>query len=113
MRSGPLYLPNLDGLGLGAAGELSAGGVPPGLTNTPLGGRWGVGREVSIGKDTPSGHWEIAGVPVPFEWGYFPNENPAFPQDLLDAIYAEAGLDGLLANTHASGTQVIEDFGAE
>jgi phosphopentomutase len=113
LRTGPLYLPNLDGLGLGAAAELSAGEVPPGLSNTPLGGRWGVGREVSIGKDTPSGHWEIAGVPVPFEWGYFPNENPAFPQDLLDAIYTEAGLDGSLANTHASGTQVIEDFGAE
>ena len=74
VRAGPLYLPNLDALGLGAAAELSTGTVPPGLTNTPIGGRWGVGREVSIGKDTPSGHWEIAGVPVPFEWGYFPDD---------------------------------------
>ncbi|WMT88811.1 phosphopentomutase [Pelagibacterium sp. 26DY04] len=113
VRSGPLYLPNLDGMGLGAAAELSTGAVPPGLTSTPLGGRWGVGREVSIGKDTPSGHWEIAGVPVPFAWGYFPDDKPAFPQELLDKIYAAAGLDGSLANTHASGTQVIEDFGEE
>ena len=113
VRSGPLYLPNLDGLGLGAAAGLSTGSVPPGLTDTPLGGRWGVGREVSIGKDTPSGHWEIAGVPVPFAWGYFPNEKPAFPQDLLEKIYAAAGLEGSLANTHASGTQVIEEFGEE
>ncbi len=112
-RSGPLSLPNLDALGLGAAAELSTGKIPAGLTNQSKGGRWGVGREVSIGKDTPSGHWEIAGVPVPFEWGYFPNENPAFGQELLDKIYQAAGLEGSLANTHASGTQVIEDFGAE
>ncbi len=113
VRAGPLSLPNLDGLGLGAAAELSTGTVPSGLSNTPVGGRWGVGREVSIGKDTPSGHWEIAGVPVPFAWGYFPKENPAFPQDLLEKIYAAAGLEGSLANTHASGTQVIDDFGLE
>ena len=113
VRSGPLYLPNLDGLGLGAAAELSTGTVPPGLSSTPLGGRWGVGREVSIGKDTPSGHWEIAGVPVPFSWGYFSDERPAFPKDLLEKIYAETGLEGSLANTHASGTKVIEDFGEE
>lgn len=113
VRSGPLHLPNLDGLGLGAASELSTGQVPEGLSNAPVGGRWGVGREVSIGKDTPSGHWEIAGVPVPFEWGYFPDENPAFDRALLEKIYAAAGLEGSLANTHASGTQVIEDFGAE
>ncbi|RDE10007.1 phosphopentomutase [Pelagibacterium lacus] len=113
IRTGLLYLPNLDGLGLGAAAELSTGRVPPGLGNIPLGGRWGVGREVSIGKDTPSGHWEIAGVPVPFAWGYFPDKDPAFSQDLLDRIYAAAGITGSLGNTHASGTQVIEDFGEE
>lgn len=113
LRSGPLHLPNLDALGLGAAAELSTGRVPKGLTNQPKGGRWGVGREVSIGKDTPSGHWEIAGVPVPFEWGYFPDTNPAFPPDLLQMIYVAAGLEGSLANTHASGTKVIDDFGME
>ena len=98
VRSGPLHLPNLDGLGLGAASELSTGQVPEGLSNAPVGGRWGVGREVSIGKDTPSGHWEIAGVPVPFEWGYFPDENPAFDRALLEKIYAAAGLEGSLAS---------------
>lgn len=113
VRSGPLYLPNLDALGLGAAAELSTGRVPQGLSNVPTGGRWGVGREVSIGKDTPSGHWEIAGVPVPFEWGYFPKHDPAFPQDLLEKIYAAGGLEGSLANVHASGTEVIDDFGEE
>jgi len=58
-RRGPLHLPVLDGLGLGAA--------TPGLAAQPT-GRWGAATEVSHGKDTPSGHWELAGVPVPWEW---------------------------------------------
>ena len=65
-------LPMLDRLGLGAAGKLVLGHVlAPGFSEDAV-GVWAVGREVSKGKDTPSGHWEIAGVPVPFEWGYFP-----------------------------------------
>jgi phosphopentomutase len=109
----PLSLPNLDALGLGAAAKLSTGTVPRGLTDSPKGGRFGVGREVSKGKDTPSGHWEIAGVPVPFEWGYFPTNVPAFPAALTDAIIAEAGLPGILGNKHASGTTVIAELGEE
>ena len=72
LRAGPLQVPNLDALGIGAAIALSTGSLPPGLSATAKGGRFGVGREMSNGKDTPSGHWEIAGVPVPFDWGYFP-----------------------------------------
>ena len=109
----PLSLPNLDALGLGAAAMLSTGAVPRGLTDQPKGGRFGVGREVSRGKDTPSGHWEIAGVPVPFEWGYFTRTEPAFPAELTDAIVAEAGLPGILGNKHASGTTVIAELGEE
>lgn len=108
-----LSLPNLDALGLGAAAKLSTGAVPRGLTDTPKGGRFGVGREISKGKDTPSGHWEIAGVPVPFEWGYFPTTIPAFPEALTDAIIAEAGLPGILGNKHASGTTIIAELGEE
>ena len=51
---------------------------------------WGYGVEVSNGKDTPSGHWEIAGVPVPFAWGYFPETVPTFPTELTDALIREA-----------------------
>ena len=47
-------------------------------------------QEVSIGKDTPSGHWEIAGLPVPFDWGYFPQTVPTFPADLVAAIVARS-----------------------
>ena len=54
----------------------------------PPEGWWGYGVEVSKGKDTPSGHWEIAGVPVPFDWGYFPETIPTFPKELTDALIA-------------------------
>jgi phosphopentomutase len=108
-----LSLPNMDALGLGAAAELSTGEVPRGLTNQPRGGRWGVGREVSKGKDTPSGHWEIAGVPVPFEWGYFPQTIPTFPAELVARLIERAELPGILGNKHASGVPIIQELGEE
>ncbi|HVW91861.1 MAG TPA: phosphopentomutase [Devosia sp.] len=113
LRSGPLHVPNMDMLGLGAAGLLASGTLAPGLSDEPRGGRWGVGREVSKGKDTPSGHWEIAGVPVPFDWGYFPQTEPTFPPELIDALVQKAELPGILGNKHASGTAIIAELGEE
>ena len=57
-------------------------------------GLWGAATEVSRGKDTPSGHWEIAGVPVPFDWTYFPDERPAFPRDVTAALIEAGGAGG-------------------
>ena len=111
-RAGALSLPNLDTIGLGAAGRLASGTLAPGLSDNAR-GRWGVGREVSKGKDTPSGHWEIAGVPVPFAWGYFPQTEPTFPKTLTDALIEQAGLPGILGNKHASGTSIIAELGEE
>ncbi|MBN9363059.1 MULTISPECIES: phosphopentomutase [unclassified Devosia] len=108
-----ISLPNMDALGLGAAARLSTGQVPRGLTDKPRGGRWGVGREVSKGKDTPSGHWEIAGVPVPFDWGYFPQTEPTFPPELIAQLVERSGIPGILGNKHASGTAVIAELGEE
>ena len=107
----PLHLPNMASLGLGLAAQ-SAGGRNP-FPDAKLIGRWGHAEEVSQGKDTITGHWEIAGVPVPFKWHYYPDTEHSFPQKLLDAIITRAKLPGLLGGTHASGTQVIEDFGEE
>ena len=106
-----LRLPHMASLGLGLAAQLSTGRNP--LSEQPLIGQYGVAREVSRGKDTITGHWELAGVPLAFDWGYFPHVVPAFPQDLIDAIVARCKLPGLLAMCHASGTEVIEDFGEE
>ncbi len=111
LRAGPLNVPNMDAMGLGAAIKLSTGTLPPNLTDTPKGGRFGVGREVSKGKDTPSGHWEIAGVPVPFEWGYFPQTEPAFPPELVAEFLKRTGLPGILGDKHASGTTIIAELG--
>lgn len=105
----PLTLPHMASLGLGLASAASTGRNP--LPAVPLLGRWGYAAEISKGKDTITGHWEIAGVPVPFDWGYFPHTIPAFPDDLIDSIILRCRLPGLLALRHASGTEVIEDFG--
>jgi phosphopentomutase len=113
LRAGPLRVPNMDAMGLGAAVTLSTGKTPPALSATSKGGRFGVGREVSKGKDTPSGHWEMAGVPVPFDWGYFPQREPAFPDELVAEFVRRAKLPGILGNKHASGTTVIEELGEE
>jgi phosphopentomutase len=109
-REGPLHLPNLDRLGLSRAAALSLGRS---ITGRVPEGRWGYGVEVSKGKDTPSGHWEIAGVPVPFAWGYFPHTVPCFPKDLVADFVGEASIPGILGNRHASGTAIIEKFGEE
>lgn len=108
-RSGPLHVPHLNALGLGAAVQLASGEMVPGAEPTGL---WGAANEISRGKDTPSGHWELAGVPVPWDWGYFPNETPAFPADLTRKIAETAGTDGILGNCHASGTVIIDTLGA-
>ena len=111
-RSGPLHVPNLDALGLGAAIRLASGHDAPGLTAVPS-GRWGAATEVSKGKDTPSGHWELAGVPVPWDWHYFPDTQPAFPPELVAEVCRIAGVGGILGNCHASGTEIIDRLGAE
>ena len=110
-ESTKLNLPNLGALGLGLAAEASTGKNP--LPATPLKGQWGYAEEISHGKDTPSGHWEIAGVPVLFDWGYFPNTIPTFPKAFTDAFLKQTGLPGILGDKHASGTEIIEELGAE
>ncbi|MFD1695501.1 phosphopentomutase [Roseibium aestuarii] len=114
LRAGPLSLPNMDRLGLGAAARLSTGKHLPGLDEvaTPE-GLHGYAAEVSNGKDTPSGHWEIAGVPVRFDWGYFPDTIPTFPAELIEKIIAASDIDGILGDRHASGTVIIEELGEE
>ncbi|WP_375254534.1 phosphopentomutase [Yoonia sp.] len=105
-----LSVPTLDGLGLGAAVALASGDRPPGLDAAPT-GAWGAATEVSRGKDTPSGHWELGGVPVPWEWHTFPDTNPAFPPELTAQICTAAGTEGILGNRHASGTVILEQEG--
>ncbi len=111
-RSGPLAIPNLLMLGLGLAATQADPRVGP-MPHGPIIGRYGCAAELSRGKDTPSGHWEMMGLPVEYDWGYFPRTIPTFPAALTDALVARAGLPGILGNCHASGTEIIEKLGAE
>lgn len=111
-RSGPLRLPTLDALGLGAAVRLASNQPAPGLDAKPT-GLWGAAAEVSAGKDTPSGHWELAGLPVPWDWSYFPEDGAAFDKELVAHVAEAAGTTGIHGNCHASGTTIIADLGAE
>lgn len=113
VRQGLLKLPHLTAFGLNAAATASVGGPIAGL-NTAIDGiraKYGYASEISYGKDTPSGHWEIAGVPALFDWGYFTARENSFPQELLDALIQQADLPGVLGNCHASGTEIIQLLG--
>ena len=114
LRKGPLHIPFLSAHGLGLAAEASRGASLQGLArpSSPR-GLWGFAREVSKGKDTPSGHWEIAGAPVDFAWGYFPDSKPSFPPALTQALIEQGRLPGILGDRHASGIEIIEELGLE
>jgi len=112
--AGPLNLPNLSRLGLMHAAEECAGEFPAGCnTDVEIVGAYGFASELSSGKDTPSGHWEIAGVPVLFDWGYFTEKTNTFPRELLENLIERADLPGVLGNCHASGTTIIAELGEE
>jgi len=114
IRKNPLHIPHLLRLGLNGV-LLTSCGQPISGINAPVKveGMYGCAAEKSFGKDTPSGHWEIAGVPALFDWGYFPPEYPSFPDDLLEEFIERAALPGILGNKHASGTDIIMEFGEE
>jgi phosphopentomutase len=101
---GGVRLPHLGALGLGNIHEIL--GVPP--TSSP---RAAFGRMAtcSEGKDTVTGHWEMAGCLVPRAFGVFPD---GFPREILDPFEAFAG-SPVLGNKAASGTAILEELGPE
>ena len=109
-----LSLPNMASLGLLHSYHNSTGKYPKGMEiPSQLHAAYACAEEISSGKDTPSGHWEMMGVPALWDWGYFPDLPDCFPQDLLDLIEAKSGITGSLGNCHASGTEIISRFGEE
>ncbi|MBB4952886.1 phosphopentomutase [Agrobacterium vitis] len=114
LRTGPLQLPNMSALGLMHIAKMASGAIPAGMAMPDRTfGLYGAASELSKGKDTPSGHWEIAGTPVMFDWGYFPTEGDAFSAELVEQICQKANLPGILGNCHASGTDIIARLGQE
>lgn len=102
-----LNLPNLASLGLGNITSIE--GVPPVMTGSGK-GAFGRAKEQSSGKDTTSGHWEMAGLIVKDPFVTFPN---GFPREMVDAWIAENNLPGVLGNKAASGTEIIQELGDE
>lgn len=110
----PLFLPNMAARGLEAASVLSTGKkLAHDLGAAHTLGAYTYAQEVSKGKDTLSGHWEISGVPVDFDWGYFPNVPHCFPQELVKNLIEQGHLPGVLGECHASGTEILKVLGEE
>lgn len=114
LRKGPLDLPNMASLGLLEVARQASGSYPIAMQQPErLFGLYGAASEVSRGKDTPSGHWEIAGTPVNFDWGYFTNQDQPFSDELVQNICEKGGVTGILGNCIASGTEVLTRYGEE
>jgi len=106
-----LHLPNLAKLGLLAACEQAANvEIDLPCKTSPI-SAYGYMQELSTGKDTPSGHWEMAGVPVLFDWGYFTNKSNSFPEEFIAELCARTGVTGILGNCHAPGTDILIKHG--
>ena len=101
---GGLDLPHLQALGLGNILDLP--GVPPVIA--PQGG-WGRMAEASAGKDTTTGHWELAGIIEPNPLPTYPT---GFPEEIIATLRRETGLD-FLGNIAASGTEILKELGDE
>ncbi|WP_448213931.1 phosphopentomutase [Colwellia sp. MEBiC06753] len=110
----PLNMPNMASLGLFKLANQASGKVIAHTDeNSKIKGAYGYAAEISTGKDTPSGHWEMAGVPVLFDWGYFHDKTHSFSDELMAKINQATGFSGMLGNCHASGTVIIEQLGEE
>ncbi|HEV2765447.1 MAG TPA: phosphopentomutase, partial [Pyrinomonadaceae bacterium] len=103
--SRPVRLPNLQSYGLGNARPLS--GVPP--AESPR-GSFGRCALRSNGKDTTTGHWEMAGIILERA---FPTYPQGFPPDVIERFVKETNVPGILGNYPASGTEIIKELGAE
>jgi len=102
---GGLRLPHLAELGLGNLATI------PGVPSVPVArGCFGVMREQSKGKDSTTGHWELAGVVTDREFPLYPR---GFPHDVLERFLQKTGCRGYLGNKPASGTEIIAELGDE
>ena len=105
LESRAVNLPNLQSWGLGNVRSLR--GVLP--ASEPR-GSFGKCALRSNGKDTTTGHWEMAGIILEQAFPLYPH---GFPQSILDRFISETGVPGVLGNIPASGTEIIKDLGAE
>ena len=104
-RLGGLHLPNLEKFGLGNIYPIQ--GIKK--QNSPL-ASFGKLAEISFGKDSTTGHWELGGLKIEIEFPFYPD---GFPKELINKFLKETGIKEILGNYAASGTEIIKDLGAE
>ena len=105
LKVGGLSLPNLQALGLGNISNIK--GIDK-VENSKA--SFGKMKEISKGKDSTSGHWEIGGLYVDLDFSYFPN---GFPNEITNKFLKLTGCKGFLGNKAASGTEIIQELGDE
>nr|MBA3806414.1 phosphopentomutase [Acidobacteriota bacterium] len=105
LESREVRLPNLESYGLGNIRTLA--GVAPAASPR---GSYGRCALRSNGKDTTTGHWEMAGIILERA---FPTYPEGFPPEIIDRFISETGVPGILGNVPASGTEIIKELGAE
>lgn len=107
-----LAIPHLTRMGLAHAALASTGKRLPGLNyDVQVQGLFGYAVEQSSAKDTPSGHWEICGLPLMQAFKTFPKTMPSFPESLVSCLIARTHIPGILGNKHSSGTTILEELG--
>lgn len=102
---GKLDVPNLEKLGLFAITDTAL----PKTSTIPV-GAYGKSKELSNGKDTTIGHWEMIGIETKQAFPTYPD---GFPKDIIDEFMKRTGCEGVLGNCVASGTQIINELGDE
>ena len=109
-REGPLKIPNLLKLGISQSKRIATGVGLDGYLSEKS-GHFAAATEISSGKDTPSGHWELCGVPVKEPWYYFVDKEEPIPVAKIKQCLDGLGITNFLGNRHASGTEIIKEIG--
>lgn len=113
-RFGQLNIPNLASLGIYASHAVAQDYYSENQNFfCSKNASFACASEISKGKDTPTGHWELAGLPLMWNWKYFENKLKSFSEDQIKPIINKFSLTGILGNCHSSGTEIIKKYGEE
>jgi len=113
-RFGQLNIPNLASLGIYASHAVAQDYYSENQNFfCSKNASFACASEISKGKDTPTGHWELAGLPLKWNWKYFGNKFKSFSEDQIKPIINKFSLTGILGNCHSSGTEIIKKYGEE
>ena len=104
-KRGHLHVPHMEGMGLYSIDGTSL----PKSDVVPI-GAYGKAREMSNGKDTTTGHWEMTGI---YTKKAFPTYPDGFPEEIMEQFLLKSGCKGYLGNVVASGTRIINELGDE